>query len=490
VAAPGPNLKLPVTDIHWKLVADWMDPDPPADFRHAPEEALEAFRDLKFGVRIHWGLYSVGGQKRESWPFLGMPPREKQRYQDLYRQWNPTRFDADAWMQLFHDAGMRVFAFTTKHHEGFSLFDTRTRVKRRVQWDHPDGPRIVDCDMAYSVMESPFRRDIVAELCDAARRRGISIDLYFSHPDWFDADFRPYCYHPANTPGMRDNPREWGGTPWGNPSTWMTPDQSPEEAARMMARHRAQLVELLTRYGKIDMLCLDMWLGPRVWRETRETLEELRRIQPRVMLRCRGIGSWGDYYTPEGFVPGNKENTDMPWMVIYPLGRSFSYEPDAGQHKGGPWIIRNLVDAVAKGGNFMVGVGPDEHGEWHASVRENLAWAGSWLRVNGEGIYGTRPREGDLWHEGDAVRFTRSKDGAATYAFAMGWPGATLALRSVTAGPDTEVRLLGVSSSLPWRNEPRGGILIEIPEALQDESARPCREIFCFKIAAGHGRAI
>jgi alpha-L-fucosidase len=132
------------------------------------------------------------------------------------------------------------------------------------------------------------------------------------------------------------------------------------------------VVELLTRYGPIDMLCLDMWLGARVWPQLRETIMLLRTLQPDVMLRARGIGNYGDYYTPEGFVPGSRENTAMPWFVIYPLSRSFSYEPDAARHKGGPWIVRNLVDAVAKGGGFMVGIGPDSDGRFHPAAIANL----------------------------------------------------------------------------------------------------------------------
>ena len=144
----------------------------------------------------------------------------------------------------------------------------------------------------------------------------------------------------------------------------------------MMTRHRQQLEELLTRYGPIDMLCLDMWLGARVWPQLRETIKLARKLQPNVMLRARGIGNYGDYYTPEGFVPGNPENTAMPWFVIYPLGRSFSYEPDPAQHKGGRWIVRNLVDAVAKGGGFMVGIGPDALGRFHPTADREPAGSG------------------------------------------------------------------------------------------------------------------
>jgi alpha-L-fucosidase len=116
---------------------------------------------------------------------------DRQTYNNLYKTWNPAGFDADAWIGAFKESGMKMFTFTTKHHEGFSMFNTRTRVKSRANWTAPGGPAIESCDLAYSIMETPFRRDVVKELCDAAHKRDIKIDLYFSHPDWYDADFRP-----------------------------------------------------------------------------------------------------------------------------------------------------------------------------------------------------------------------------------------------------------------------------------------------------------
>ena len=162
----------------------------------------------------------------------------------------------------------------------------------------------------------------------------------------------------------------------------------------MMARHRAQLTELLTHYGKIDTVCLDQWLGPAVWPQLRETIKQLRKLQPEVMFRARGIGNYGDYYTPEGFVPGSKENTAMPWMVIYQLGGMWSYQPDAAKYKGAIWIVTNLVDVVAKGGNFMVGIGPDARGRFHPKAVEALETTGAWLRLNGEAIYRYTPAPG------------------------------------------------------------------------------------------------
>jgi alpha-L-fucosidase len=134
--------RLPSSDAHFAPVRDYVEAVPEAGYRHAPPAAVEAFKDMKYGVRIHWGLYSGRFPGGESWPFLDLPFEKKQEYQSAYRTWNPSGFDAEQWMRLFRDSGLRMFAFTSKHHDGFSMFDTRTRVARRVDWTAPGGPRI------------------------------------------------------------------------------------------------------------------------------------------------------------------------------------------------------------------------------------------------------------------------------------------------------------------------------------------------------------
>ena len=468
--------RLPLTDSHYKRVRSYIEDEPVQEYRWASEAAYEAFQDMKYGIRIHWGLYSVAGFKKESWPFLELSYAERARYNEMYRTWNPVGFDADAWTSLFAENGLRMFAFTTKHHEGFSMFDTRTRVKQRVRWDAPGSPLLEDCDLPYSIMETPFKRDVVKELCEAGRKRGLRIALYFSHPDWYDADFRPYADDPVVVPSVAQLDPVWRPQPDGSKRiTWTAPDPTPEQVTRMMGRHRAQLEELLTNYGEIHMLSLDQWLGPKVWPQLRETVLQLRRLQPDVMLRARGIGNYGDYYTPEGFVPGDKANTGTPWMVIYPLGSGFSFDPEGSHYKGAGWIVRNIVDTAAKGGNFQVGVGPDGMGRFHPVAIEQLKQVGTWLHVCGEGIYATRPREAANWREGEAIRFTRTKDNRKVYCFALDWPGKSLVLKSVRPQPGSKISMLGYPEPMKWKLDPSAGLTIEIPEVLQSEDRRPNR---------------
>jgi alpha-L-fucosidase len=433
-------------------------------YHHASEAAYERWRDLKYGLRIHWGFYSLLGVEA-SWPVLQMSDTRKQHYFDLYREFNPTGFDAESWMRLFERCGLKCFAFTTKHHDGFALWDTRTRVKRRVNWAAPGGPRLEDCDLAYSIMETRFKRDILKELTDAAQRHGIAYDLYFSHIDWFDADFRFDDWNPLRDPAYN-------------------PQSDPSAYARFAARHREQIREILTRYGHPSMLCLDMHLPAFCWPEIKQTVLLARRLQPDVLMRERGIGAYGDYTTPENWIPRTEgltdERVDRPWMVIYTLANQFAYEPDGAKYKDGRWILSNLIDIVAKGGNFMPSIGPDAQGQFHPEAVKHLEYVGDWLKVNGEAIHATRPWQ--FWKEGDSLRFTRSKDQRFIFAISLGWPGERLRLRHILPRAGSSLRLLGVGAPLEWKLDDLDDLSIELPARLQTATNRPCEQAYVFRI--------
>jgi len=206
----------------------------------------------------------------------------------------------------------------------------------------------------------------------------------------------------------------------------------------------------------------------------------VRELQPDVIIRGRGIGAYGDYYTPEREVPGGP--SPGVWKVIYPCGEAFSYLPN-DKYKPGEWILENLIQVTAKGGNFEVGFGPMSNGRWPAEMMERLEYVGDWLRVNAEAIYNTRPRK--VFQEGKDVWFTTSKPGDVLYAIRLGWPQDTLRLNSVSARAGSRVFMLGVEKPLDWRQD-ASALVIEIPPALAHN--KPCRQAFVFKIQTGEAR--
>jgi alpha-L-fucosidase len=229
------------------------------------------------------------------------------------------------------------------------------------------------------------------------------------------------------------------------------------------------------------MISLDMWFPDFAWSHQQTLIKQLRKIQPDCMFRWRGIGNFGDYHTPENYIPGAEGQGTMPWQVIHTLStrRIFSYEPDETFLRNGEWIVEKLIDIVAKGGNFMVGIGPDLTGKFHPKALEAVRYAGEWLNINGEAIYSTRPRP--KWQEGDHVRFTRSKDNTTVYIIILKWPGSTFTSKLVAPVKGSKIYLLGAAQALQWSLKGEE-LMIRIPEELQPEENRPCKQAYVFKV--------
>lgn len=240
-----------------------------SDYVHAGKDALDRWMDWKWGLRIHWGLYCMF-DGRESWIVPDhLQDKDWQRaYYASYQQFNPTGFDADEWMHIMQRAGMKYFSFTTKHHEGFCLWPTKTL--QRGFRKTADG-RYVDVVDHYSIAETPYKRDIVGDLVKAGRAHGLGVSLYYSHIDWHDWDFG-----------------------WDERNFWYDPNftlkSDPQRRAAFIQKERDQITELLTWYGPIDTLCLDISWPKQAQDDAFGVAKLVRRLQPQIMMdRVSGL---------------------------------------------------------------------------------------------------------------------------------------------------------------------------------------------------------
>ncbi len=428
-----------------------------ADYAHASEAAREAWLDRRFGMRIHWGVYSQLGLDA-SWPTLGASREFKDIYATLWQVFNPVAFNANEWAQLAEDAGMKYFVFTTKHHDGFSMFDTKTEVN--VKMRKPIGKvkglgNVVDTTMHYSIMETQYKVDIVKALVDAFRRKNMGIGFYYSNTDWNDSSQRfenKHLYY----------------------DSMYTLAAYPAGYQAAVERQTQQLKELCTQYGPIDQIDFDHGLPLELWDETVKMIKMVRYLQPNALFRQRGLGNYGDFETPEHWLPESPDDPRlrMLWQAIEHYGTRWAWQPN-DTYYGKEWILESLIDCASKGGNFMVGVSPTPTGQFDQRTQDDLRWVGRWLKVNGEAIYATR----GMFTKDQHFRFTRSKDSTVIYGIHKGWPsGATVSVKNLRAKPGSVVRLLGLGSPLAWKQE-NDGIVITLPPKKPD-----CEHAYVFRI--------
>jgi alpha-L-fucosidase len=379
----------------------------------APQEDLQWFRDAKFGMFIHWGPVSLTGGEL-SWcrgakrPFDiagGLSPMEtdwdrlvvpKERYDNLYKEFNPIEFDADQWVRIAIEAGMKYMVFTAKHHDGFSNFQTRVS--------------------DYQIGNTPFKRDIVKELSDACHRAGLKFGVYYSQRDW---------YHPDYLQG--DNSRY---------------NQFMHE----------QIRELLTRYGKIDILWFDSFGKSDLEKDWKidDLLTMVRSLQPGILInnRLAILGEynkgpakyWGDFDTLEQRV--GKYQTRRPWESCMTLaGGQWLWKPD-GQMFTLKECIDKLVMSVCGDGNLLLNVGPMPTGQIEPRQTARLREIGDWLAKYGKSIYGTRggPIVPASW--GGATH----KDNIV-YVHILNWDGDKISISAATKVLSYEV-LTGGSASI------------------------------------------
>jgi len=369
-----------------------------------PGKDLDWWRDAKFGVFVHWGLYSIPA--RGEWHMFNdkVPPEE---YAALAQRFNPRHYDPDAWADLACQAGARYMVMTMRHHDGFSLFASQA------SYGHFDAPH------------SAARRDLVAPWVQALRRRGLRVGFYYSPLDWRF----PAYFHPRE---MADN-------------------------ARLLKQQTyGQIEELMRNYGPIDILWYDGgWLAHQgtdadaAWFWEPDKLNRIvRRYQPKIVINPRS-GWQGDFDVEEGPAQIKGPIRNKPWEKTFSLNSTWGYTPEVHVMSADE-VVTLLVDAVVRNGNVLANVGPDADGVIPPVQARTLREVGRWLERYGHAVYGTRP--GPLEPVDGLWGMTQQGDRA--YLFVHAWPAAGLVLPPM---PRRVQHLRNLSGeAVDWRSGPDG----------------------------------
>lgn len=409
---------------------------------------LDQWQDAKFGIMFHWGLYSVKGIS-ESWALCSEDRFTARRKKilpgatyDEFKQWywgqadslNPTKFEPSDWAKLMKESGFKYLIFTTKHHDGFCMFDSK----------------YTDFSVSKHGYKNGKYRNIAYHVFDAFRQKGFMIGAYFSKPDWHC----PYYWDPALA------------TPTRNVNYDI--QKYPETWAKYQQYTANQIDELMSDYGRIDILWLDGgWVRkPAQDIKLDEIVDKARLKQPGLIAVDRTVpGRNENYQTPELRIP--KTQLDHPWESGITLTNSWGWNPKP-KYKSARWVINTLAEITAKGGCFLLNVGPNREGEIEEEVVKRLREVGSWLSTNGSAIYATRITPN--YHSGN-VWFTANKDGKTLYAIYALPEGEELPETIEWEGnlPKGKLTLLQNGKRVKYSCKD-GKVTVQLPDGLLNES--------------------
>ena len=413
------------------------------------------WREAKFGMFIHFGLYSeaagywngkpVGNVGEWMMKIARIPIAD---YATLAEKFNPVKFNADEWVAIAKSAGMKYIVITAKHHEGFAMYHSKL-----------DKYNIVDA--------TPFKRDVIKEMAEACARAGMKFGVYYSQDqDW---------YHP-------------GGGLAGAPS-W-DPAQAGDKTEFVKNVVVPQVKELLANYGPIAELWWDCY---GLNKEQAEIVLPLLDVQPDMLVNDRlGGRVKGDFGTPEGRIPERVESRD-DWETCMTFNDTWGYKKDDQNWKSVETLVHNLVDIVSKNGNYLLNVGPDGNGEIPTPSVERLREVGKWLAVNGESIYGAKPtifgdelgapsttkvdKKGNPVFEREWKWRCTVKPGKL-FIHLFEWPGTTCTIPKVDSRV-TKAYFLADSNKtmLPVNQNENGLTISQLPEAAPD----PIDTVICLE---------
>ena len=407
---------------------------------------LDKWQDQKFGMIIHWGLYAVPGII-ESWELCSEDwiNRDSTSSYDVYKKWywglkkdfNPVKFDPEQWALAGKQAGMKYLVFTTKHHDGFCMFDTK-----QTDFKISDGP----------FANNP-RSDVAKHVFDAFRQQGFMIGAYFSKPDWHSENY----WWPRYATADRNNNYDIRKFPW----RWN----------KFKDYTYNQLSELMNNYGSVDILWLDGgWVRPletvneevRSWgARIPEWSQDIdmpkiaamgRKAQPGLLVVDRTVhGPYENYQTPEQRIPASQLN--HPWESCMTLANNWGYVPN-DQFKSSSKVIHSLIEIVAKGGSLLLGIGPKPDGTLPGEAVQKMKEIGDWMDKNGEAIYNTRITK---HYKDDNTYFTRNETTGTRYALVCLDEGKELpgviSWKGNTPKKGAKMKLLQTGETVKWTSE-------------------------------------
>ena len=421
------------------------------------DKRMEWWREARFGMFIHWGVYAVpaGTYKGQKINRIGewimnrgkIPVAE---YQQFAKEFNPVKYDPDAWVRMAKDAGMKYIVITSKHHDGFALFDSKAS-----KWD------IVDA--------TPYGKDLLKPLAEACRKHGIKLGFYYSQAqDW-------------NNPGGAAA-RKVASEGWANPDSAKIDAYTeansghwdPVQTTKTMSQYIddvavPQVKELLTNYGDIAVLWWDTPTG--MTDEFAEKLNAVLKLQPNIITndRLKRPNYPGDFKTPEQRIPNLSELDGKDWETCMTMNETWGYKSYANNWKSLKTIIQNTVDIASKGGNYLLNVGPKADGTIPQESIELLKGMGAWMKINGESIYGTKASPFGLFPWG---RCTKKENGSNTtlYFSVFDWPKDGKLSIPGLKNKIMSANLLADGASLKTEMND-GGVIMTVPEKASDSNA-------------------
>jgi alpha-L-fucosidase len=410
------------------------------------DQRMAWFRDARFGLFIHWGVYSVpagewnGKTNYGEW-FMEETKMPVSQYEKFASQFNPVKFDAREWVRMAKDAGMKYIVITSKHHDGFGMF-------RSAQTD-------------WCIKSTPFQRDPLKELADACREAGIRFCFYHSIMDW---------HHPD----------------WGTRRAWNDKATGAPDMDRYTAYMKAQLKELLTGYGPLGILWFDgEWESPWTHERGVDLYNYVRALQPNIIINNRvgkarsgmagmdkGAERVGDYGTPEQEIPPTGFGPGVDWESCMTMNNHWGYNKHDQNWKSATTLIRNLIDCASKGGNYLLNIGPTSEGVFPQPCIERLEAIGKWMKGNSEAIYGTQASPFEKLSWGRCTQKQLAGGGGQTrlYLFVYDWPADGKLVLPGLANEPLRAALLDGSQPVQFAAA-NNSVSISLPAAAPDRTA-------------------